>query len=33
MKKILFCNIAWMEHYKGVNDDDIPINEGRRTIL
>lgn len=28
MKKILFCNIAWMEHYKGVNDDDIPINGG-----
>lgn len=28
MKKILFCNIAWMEYYKGVTDDDIPINGG-----
>lgn len=28
MKKILFCNIAWMKYYKGVNEDDIPINGG-----
>lgn len=28
MRRILFCNIAWMEKYKGVTDDDIPVNGG-----
>lgn len=28
MKKILFCNIAWMKNYKGITDDDKPINGG-----
>lgn len=23
-KKILFCNIAWMDHYEGISDDDKP---------
>lgn len=26
--KILFCNIAWMKYYKGVQDYDIPVNGG-----
>lgn len=25
---ILFCNIAWMKYYEGVNDDDKPKNGG-----
>lgn len=26
--KILFCNIAWMKFYRGVNENDIPVNGG-----
>ena len=28
MRKILFCNIAWMKFYKGVTEDDKPVNGG-----
>lgn len=28
MRRILFCNIAWMDKYQGINDDDQPINGG-----
>lgn len=27
--KIVFCNIAWMNYYKGVTKDDKPINGGK----
>ncbi|WP_294519992.1 hypothetical protein [uncultured Anaerovibrio sp.] len=26
--KILFCNIAWMEWYKGARSYDMPVNGG-----
>ncbi|WP_143319057.1 hypothetical protein [Clostridium sp. HBUAS56010] len=26
--RILLCNIAWMKYYKGVTDQDIPVNGG-----
>ena len=26
--RILFCNIAWMRYYKGVCEDDMPVNGG-----
>ncbi|MDU4787612.1 MAG: hypothetical protein E6X82_03830 [Clostridium sp.] len=28
MRRILFCNIAWMDKYQGINDDDKPVNGG-----
>lgn len=28
MRKVLFCNIAWMEYYNGVNSCDEPQNGG-----
>lgn len=28
MRRILFCNIAWMDKYRGINDNDIPVNGG-----
>ena len=28
MRRILFCNIAWMDKYQGINDNDKPINGG-----
>ncbi len=27
-ERILFCNIAYMKHYKGITEDDIPMNGG-----
>ncbi|WP_235829608.1 hypothetical protein [Clostridium nigeriense] len=29
MRKILFCNIAWMKNYRGINEEDKPINGGK----
>lgn len=26
--KLLFCNISWMEYYKGITEKDKPINGG-----
>ena len=26
--RILFCNIAWMKYYNGVNEEDQPVNGG-----
>lgn len=26
--RVLFCNIAWMESYNGVTNEDIPVNGG-----
>lgn len=26
--RLLFCNIAWMKYYNGVNEDDKPVNGG-----
>ncbi|MDU6339838.1 MAG: hypothetical protein E6583_00740 [Clostridium sp.] len=26
--RILFCNIAWMKEYRGVTDNDTPVNGG-----
>lgn len=26
--RILFCNIAWMKNYRGITDNDKPINGG-----
>lgn len=28
MAKVVFCNIAWMKHYRGINEDDMPKNGG-----
>ena len=28
MKKIVFCNIAWMKNYCGITEDDKPYNGG-----
>lgn len=28
-KKIVFCEIAWMKNYKGVTEDDKPMNGGK----
>ncbi|SCP98379.1 tetratricopeptide repeat protein [Anaerobium acetethylicum] len=28
MKKVIFCNIAWMKEYKGITEDDKPKNGG-----
>lgn len=30
MKKILFCNIAWMKNYMGIKEDDKPVNGGKK---
>ncbi len=30
MEKIVFCNCAWMENYKGVTDEDIPQRNGKK---
>ena len=29
MSKIIFCNIAWMKKYRGMNEDDKPVNGGK----
>lgn len=29
MKKIIFCEIAWMKYYAGIYDDDKPMNGGK----
>ncbi len=29
MKYYIFCEIAWMKYYKGVNDNDKPVNGGK----
>lgn len=29
MKKVIFCEIAWMKYYAGVNDSDKPMNGGK----
>ena len=29
MKKVVFCEIAWMKYYSGIYDDDKPVNGGR----
>lgn len=26
--RVLFCNIAWMKEYRGVTDNDTPVNGG-----
>ena len=28
MKKVIFCEIAWMKYYKGVTEEDRPRNGG-----
>lgn len=29
MRKVLFCNIAWMNRYQGISKDDKPQNGGK----
>ena len=29
MRKIVFCEVAWMKYYGGVQEDDKPINGGK----
>lgn len=29
MKKVVFCEIAWMKYYAGIFDDDKPMNGGK----
>ncbi|MBR5297974.1 MAG: hypothetical protein IKU29_08960, partial [Parabacteroides sp.] len=29
MKKVVFCEVAWMKYYNGVTDDDMPKNGGK----
>jgi len=29
LSKIIFCNIAWMKKYRGMTDDDKPVNGGK----
>jgi hypothetical protein len=29
LMKVLFCNIAWMEYYRGISANDIPENGGK----
>ena len=29
MSKIIFCNIAWMKNYRGITEDDKPVNGGK----
>ena len=29
MRKVLFCNIAWMKNYRGCSESDMPINGGK----
>ena len=29
MRKVLFCNIAWMKNYRGCSKSDMPINGGK----
>ena len=29
MKKVVFCEIAWMKYYSGVSEDDQPVNGGK----
>lgn len=29
MSKIIFCNIAWMKKYRGMTEDDKPVNGGK----
>lgn len=28
-KKVVFCEVAWMKQYRGVTDDDKPMNGGK----
>lgn len=28
-KKVVFCEVAWMKHYRGVTDEDKPMNGGK----
>lgn len=28
-KRVLFCNISYMKEYKGITDNDVPINGGK----
>ena len=28
MSAVVFCNIAWMKRYKGITEDDVPMNGG-----
>lgn len=28
MKKVIFCEIAWMNYYAGITEDDKPVNGG-----
>ena len=27
-EEYLFCNVAWMKYYKGIQDDDVPVGGG-----
>ena len=27
--KILFCNIAWMKHYRGITEDDEVLSDSK----
>lgn len=29
MKKVIFCEVAWMKYYAGISDDDQPKNGGK----
>lgn len=29
MKKVVFCEIAWMKYYRGISEDDKPMNGGK----
>ncbi len=29
MKKVVFCEVAWMKYYSGITNDDKPINGGK----
>ena len=33
MKKVVFCEIAWMKYYSGVSEDDQPVNGGKYVIF
>ena len=28
-KKVVFCEVAWMKHYRGVTEEDQPMNGGK----
>ena len=32
MSKIIFLNIAWMKNYRGVTEDDKPVNGGKYVV-